>query len=180
VAVHKDLCLDFGKGRWNTHRYIAVLYLMRIRIEQWIIDEAAKIAWDWGPLSVVLLVLLVGAESTHSVIKEDRNKYSKKLYEINPEARIARAHIVFYDLWRSAHENGHRWTLEQKQSWDESIRDDLNIYCKEEALNTYVGNTRPSGEDLLTGISPLQENAFAKAITDIKLLLDGRLKIFIK
>jgi len=109
-----------------------------------------------------------------------RDKYGKKFYDANPEARIARAHVVFYSRWCSAHENGHRWTLEQKQSWDENVRDDLSTYCKEEALNTYLGNTRPSDEDPLTGISPLQENAFAKAVNDIKLLLDGRLKIFIK
>ena len=159
---------------------ITILYLLRIRVDQWIIDEAAKIAWGWGPLIVVVLVLLVGAESTHRVINDDRDKYGKKFYDANPEARIARAHVVFYSRWCSAHENGHRWTLEQKQSWDENVRDDLSTYCKEEALNTYLGNTRPSDEDPLTGISPLQENAFAKAVNDIKLLLDGRLKIFIK
>ena len=159
---------------------IAILYLLRIRIDQRIIDCAANLAWDWGPSFVSILLLLVGAESTHRVINDDRSKYTKKYLNANPEARIARAHLVFYSIWNSAKENGHKWSLEQKQTWDENVRDELIEHCEEEALFTYLNTTRGEDEDPLRGISLLQEDAFSKAVHDIKSLLDMRLKLWIK
>lgn len=135
-----------------------------------------------GPIGlgvIVLVVIVVGMETAHRIVKDETLKAAEKFYSVNPQARIERAHKIFYDLWQSAQKNGEKWTLEQKRHWDEQARVELVEHCELGMLSNYLHKTRP-GEDPLKGISPLPEKTFPAAITELKLLLDGRLLIFIK
>jgi hypothetical protein len=62
---------------------------------------------------------------------------------------------------------------------NQDVHSKLIEHFSKEALFTYLGNTRPN-EDPLSGIAPLKEENFEKAITDLTLILDGRLKILLK
>lgn len=150
---------------------IAILYLLRIRIDQQIVDSAAKVAWDWGPLFVGILLLLVGAESTHRVINPDRKKYDDDFYAANSQARIERAHLLFFDLYLKG-KRAKAGIPEDKNNWDREVQRALRKYCNDGAVSIYLSNT--GRYEPGTDFNPIPEDKFDWALEHVWDLLQSK------
>jgi hypothetical protein len=48
---------------------------------------------------IIVIILAVAWRTTYQVIKADRAHYDKNFYEANSQARLEKAHFVFYHLY---------------------------------------------------------------------------------
>jgi hypothetical protein len=119
---------------------ITILFLLGVKIDQRIIKAATEIAAQWGTLIVVVLLLMVGAETSHRVIKADREKYEKDFYGANSQARIERAHLIFFHLYQKGHQVKAGIPADRHE-WDKEVQRTLREYCNEDCISTYLVNT---------------------------------------
>jgi len=132
--------------------------------------------------NILLLIVFLRALSRQrvehvSAIGKVKEQATNDFYSINTNARIERAHHVFYKL----HNQGtllKRATMEQRRDWDREVQKSLRQHCELGAVGIYLSNTgrvEPGAE-----MNPLPDDKHDDALKFVRDLLDRDFDPFIR
>lgn len=156
---------------------IGGIYLLGFKIDPVLADWAADRVQPYGPLLVILIILGVAWLTCYKVVKEDRENYERNFYNANSQARIEKAHLVFFRLYLKGRlvKNG---VPEQRQDWDKEVLEAMRQYCNTGAISVYLSNTGRYAPG--TDFHPLPDTDFDYALGFVWDRLSDEFKNFFK
>lgn len=142
-------------------------------VRYWAAIRSSKyVLFKLGPVLTLLLLSLIGPIWTvlrpyalwiaiswafvvlfwwsYDVLIEELEKHDTELLQANPRAREDRAFRLLSNLLYEGRHTLTGWTPEQIERWDREVRRALAQWCRPVALEIYLMNTRPYGQDRLT------------------------------
>lgn len=139
----------------------AIPFFLGWNVDQRILDTVTETVRPLGLFILVGLVLVSGVIATHKVVNEDRERYEKDFYGVNTQARIEKAHLIFFHLYQEG-QKAKKGIATHRDEWDKKIQRALRRYCNEAAISVYLCNTGRYNPG--TDFHPLPEDNFDWAL----------------